>query len=159
MQLYITSIAGEVRRHMEKYQEGFPHWDAHCSHLHWTEVLAEEDRKESIYLTGDSENPLPSPELIQQHNCHTFVIGGLIDHNRHKGASLEAARVRGVSHASLPLGDHIRMTQRRVLAVPHVFEIMLYAANGSLGSEWSAIFHKVIPARKVEAKKENVTSD
>lgn len=151
--LTITSITGKVKELMEKNQHGYANWDAHCTEKHWTEMFTKDDDSSTlspniVYLSGDSTETIAECQEIQAANNGIFIIGGLIDHNRHKGLALERAEKYGVGHGQLPIGDHIRMTQRRILAIPHVFEIMLYAANGINGS-WSEIFNKVIPNRKL----------
>lgn len=139
---------------MEQYQQGFVNWDANCTEKHWTEMFQDEDKlnKNIIYLTGDSPNNIPDTSTIQQQNSNIFIIGGLIDHNRHKEAALEIAKKYQVKHGQLPIREHIQMAHRRILAIPHVFEIMLYASNGTNGSNWNEIFQKVIPIRKLQNK-------
>lgn len=146
---------------MERYQHGFTNWDAICTEKHWKDVFStktkdsEDDPEKSslsekiIYLSGDSPDMVSDCEAIQASNDGVFIIGGLIDHNRHKGLALGRAQAAGVAHGQLPIGEHIRLTQRKILAIPHVFEIMLLAANGTMGGNWADIFQKVIPSRKV----------
>ena len=174
VQLFFTSVTGEVRKMMDRYQTGYKSWDAVVTDRHWKEVFnfqakaadgTEEPQEESskstggskriVYLTGDSPNSLEDCAALQAANEGVFIIGGLIDHNRHKGLTLEratavAAVAGGLEHARLPIGEYISMKQHLILAIPHVFEIMLYAANGTLGDGvgWAEIFHRVIPQRK-----------
>jgi len=154
VQLYITSITGAVKDALERYQHGYQNWDAHCTEKHWTEVFRDNDdgsklNSNIVYLTGDSSDVVPKCSEIQAANNGIFIIGGLIDHNRHKGLALERAQLHSVKHGQLPIGEYIRMCQRRILAIPHVFEIMLFAANGTIGDCWNDIFKKVIPSRKL----------
>ncbi|KAI2803509.1 tRNA methyltransferase 10 [Blomia tropicalis] len=153
VQLYITSISGKLKTIFETYQSGYKNWDCVCSDKHWFEIFMNNNgpglEPNLIYLSGDSENTVGECSEIQQLNNAIFIIGGLIDHNRHKGLALERAKQNKVNHAQLPINDHIQMTQRRILAIPHVFEIMLYAANGTIGQCWPDIFQKVIPIRKL----------
>ncbi|KAH9395594.1 tRNA methyltransferase 10 [Tyrophagus putrescentiae] len=175
VQLFFTSVTGEVRKMMDRYQTGYKSWDAVVTDRHWKEVFnfqakaadgTEEPQEESkvestenpskkriVYLTGDSPNSLEDCAALQAANEGVFIIGGLIDHNRHKGLTLERATAvasGGLEHARLPIGEYISMKQHLILAIPHVFEIMLYAANGTLGDGvgWAEIFHRVIPQRK-----------
>ncbi|CAG6011423.1 unnamed protein product, partial [Menidia menidia] len=101
------------------------------------EVLAKE---ELVYLTSDSPNVLQ--ELDQN---KAYVIGGLVDHNHHKGITFQRAKELGVEHAQLPLGSFVKMNSRKVLAVNHVFEIILaYLEKDS----WQEAFFSVLPQRK-----------
>ena len=136
---------------MDQFQQGYANWDTHCTHKHWTELFTNENglNPNIVYLSGDSSDTLDECKDIQEANNGVFIIGGLIDHNQYKGLALERAQKFQVKHGQLPIGEHIKMTQRRILAIPHVFEIMLYAANGTIGNSWNDIFQKVIPARKM----------
>lgn len=167
VQFYVTSVTGRIKEFLNKNQSGYVHWDAHVSEKHWLDVFKEEVELEKsrgevgrpknlensiIYLTADSPKFVPNCEEIRQENNNIFIIGGLIDHNRHKGLALEKAQNLKVDHAQLPIDEHIKMAQRKVLSIPHVFEIMALASSGEfghLGKSWKEIFEKVIPARKI----------
>lgn len=148
---------------MKTSQSGYLNWDAQCTDKHWTELFKSSDgtlNPNIIYLSGDSPNNIPDCGEIQSRNEHIFIIGGVIDHNQHKGIALERAESFQVQHGQLPIKEHITMAQRRILAIPHVFEIMLLAANNDCGQEWGKIFKKVIPLRKLasENTKKNTES-
>ncbi|KAA8578971.1 hypothetical protein FQN60_007010 [Etheostoma spectabile] len=119
---------------------------------HYSEVVA---REELVYLTSDSPNVLE--ELDHK---KAYVIGGLVDHNHHKGITFERATELGIAHAQLPLSSFVKMNSRKVLAVNHVFEIILaYLEKGS----WQEAFFTVLPQRKgavaVDQEKEEEDSD
>ncbi|XP_054153251.1 tRNA methyltransferase 10 homolog A-like [Oppia nitens] len=147
-QLYITSITSKIKEVFEKSQPGFTNWDAICLDKHWTQVFDDKQTK-VIYMTSDSEHTIPDPKVICDANDFVFIIGGLVDHNRHKGLCHRLAVEKSCKTGRLPIDEYIEMSQRRVLAVNHVFEIMLLASNGSL-LDWTQIFNKVIPLRKLK---------
>ncbi|KAK5942570.1 tRNA (guanine(9)-N(1))-methyltransferase [Knufia obscura] len=123
---------------------------------------------EVIYLTSDS--PYTLTELKPY---HTYIIGGLVDKNRHKGicyktardknAKLQASssisattetngsatttvgRYQEIKTAKLPIGEHMSMTARHVLATNHVVEIMLRWLETR---DWGEAFMSVMPKRK-----------
>ncbi len=95
---------------------------------------------ELVYLTSDSPDTLTELKPYS-----TYVIGGLVDRNRHKGICYKRAMERGVKTAKLPIGDYMQMTSRFVLATNHVAEIMLRWLE--LGN-WGEAFLRVIPKRK-----------
>ena len=95
---------------------------------------------EVVYLS--SESPYILTELKPY---STYIVGGLVDRNRHKGICYKRAMDRGVKTAKLPIGDYIQMTSRFVLATNHVIEIMLKWLE--LG-DWGEAFLRVIPKRK-----------
>ena len=77
----------------------------------------------------------------------TYVIGGFVDRNRHKGATHAKALQLGVRTARLPIGDDSAIVlgkeASRVLAVNHVFELMVRAQS----SDWAAAA-ECLPGRK-----------
>lgn len=108
----------------------------------------EED--EVIYLSSDSPNTL---DRLKPYG--TYIIGGLVDHNRHKGICYKTACDRGIKTAKLPIGEYMEMQSRFVLATTHVVEIMLrWLECGN----WGEAFMTVMPKRKGGKLKEAVGS-
>lgn len=95
---------------------------------------------EVVYLTSDSPDT-----LTELRPYSTYIIGGLVDRNRHKGICYKKAMDRGVRTAKLPIGDYMQMASRFVLATNHVAEIMLRWLE--LG-DWGKAFLQVVPKRK-----------
>ncbi|KAJ5153306.1 tRNA (guanine(9)-N1)-methyltransferase [Penicillium canariense] len=95
---------------------------------------------EVIYLSSDSENILTELKPYS-----TYIIGGLVDKNRHKAVCYRSAVAKGIKTAKLPIGDYIQMDSRRVLTTNHVVDIMLKWLE--LG-DWGEAFMKVLPPRK-----------
>ncbi|KAJ9655670.1 tRNA (guanine(9)-N(1))-methyltransferase [Coniosporium apollinis] len=106
-----------------------------------------ENEGEIIYLSSESENTLTELKPYS-----TYIIGGLVDHNRHKGICYRRATDKGIKTAKLPIGELLQMDSRKVLATNHVCEIMLQWLE--LGN-WGEAFMKVIPKRKKGALKGN----
>ena len=95
---------------------------------------------EVVYLTSDSPNT-----LTELRPYSTYIVGGLVDRNRHKGLCYKRAMERGIRTAKLPIGDYMQMDSRFVLATNHVVEIMLRWLD--LG-DWGKAFLQVMPKRK-----------
>ena len=95
---------------------------------------------EVIYLTSDSPNT-----LTELRPYSTYIVGGLVDRNRHKGICYKRAMEKGIKTAKLPIGDYMQMASRFVLATNHVVEIMLRWLE--LG-DWGKAFLQVMPKRK-----------
>ncbi|KAM6909391.1 tRNA methyltransferase 10 homolog A [Xenentodon cancila] len=138
VQIYLTSLGGQLKQSLDDKDQGWVNWkDITIKTEHYTEIVAKE---ELVYLTSDSPNVLE--ELDQK---KAYVIGGLVDHNHHKGLTFERAKDLGIEHAQLPLGTFVKMNSRKVLAVNHVFEIILaYLEKGS----WQEAFFTILPQRK-----------
>ncbi|XP_028932989.1 tRNA methyltransferase 10 homolog A [Ornithorhynchus anatinus] len=138
VQFYLTSHGGQLKKNMDENDKGWVNWkDIHIKPEHYTEFVAKE---ELVYLTSDSPNVLK--ELDES---KAYVIGGLVDHNHHKGVTYKQALEQGISHAQLPLGDFVRMNSRKVLAVNHVFEIILEYLETR---DWQEAFFTILPQRK-----------
>jgi len=98
------------------------------------------EAREIIYLSSDSPDTLTELKPYS-----TYIIGGLVDRNRHKGICYKRAKDRGMKTARLPIGEYMEMTSRFVLATNHVSEIMVKWLE--LG-DWGEAFLKVVPKRK-----------
>lgn len=96
-----------------------------------------------VYLTSDS------PHTLDELSPYTsYIIGGIVDKNRHKGLCYKRAMERGIPTARLPIGEYMTIQGRTVLTINHVVEIMLKWLE--IG-DWGEAFVSVIPKRK-EAK-------
>ncbi|XP_065453728.1 tRNA methyltransferase 10 homolog A isoform X5 [Chrysemys picta bellii] len=62
-----------------------------------------------------------------------------------KGITYKKALEHGIGHAQLPLGNFVKMNSRKVLAVNHVFEIILSYLEKR---NWKEAFFSVLPPRK-----------
>jgi tRNA (guanine9-N1)-methyltransferase len=102
---------------------------------------------EIIYLTSDSEHTLTHLSPYS-----TYIVGGIVDRNRHKGICYKRAMDRGIRTAKLPIGDYLNMTSRFVLATNHVVEIMLRWLECG---DWAEALSRVIPKRKGGVLKKN----
>ncbi|XP_076167671.1 tRNA (guanine(9)-N(1))-methyltransferase Trmt10A isoform X2 [Ptiloglossa arizonensis] len=136
MQFSLTSFNGKSRTHMQKHN-GYEHWDVK---FHTESYLNIYPKDKIIYLTSESEDIIDHLE----HDC-VYVIGGLVDHNSHKGLCHKIALQAGVKHGQLPLDKFLQMKARKVLTVDHVFEILLRVSEGRT---WQEAFLQVLPERK-----------
>ena len=106
---------------------------------------------EIIYLSSDSENTLTELKPYS-----TYIVGALVDKNRHKAVCYKHAVEKGIKTAKLPIGQYIEMAHRPVLATNHVVEIMLRWLEVR---DWGEAFMKVIPTRKGGALKGKKSED
>ncbi|EPY76138.1 hypothetical protein CB1_001490011 [Camelus ferus] len=108
----IKKLHKQIQRcYAENRRALHPVQDIHIKPEHYSEFIKKEDL---IYLTSDSPNILK--ELDES---KAYIIGGLVDHNHHKGLTYKQASDHGIDHAQLPLGDFVKMNSRKVLAVNH----------------------------------------
>ncbi|GAA5930330.1 hypothetical protein JCM3775_004364 [Rhodotorula graminis] len=105
-------------------------------------------RSTVVYLTGDSPNVLTtlSPG-------HTYILGGIVDHNRYKNLCLDKANALGIAHAQLPIGEFLPELQtRKVLTVNQVYEILVgWVEEGERADGWREALRRVMPERKLNA--------
>jgi tRNA (guanine9-N1)-methyltransferase len=106
---------------------------------------------EVVYLSAESENVL---EQLKPNS--TYIIGGLVDKNRHKGLCYKRALSRGIKTAKLPIGEFLQMKSRQVLVTNHVLEIMLKWLEFG---DWGKAFMEVLPKRKEAALKDEAGQD
>lgn len=106
---------------------------------------------EVIYLSSDS-----SEVLTELKPYSTYVVGGLVDKNRHKGVCYKTAVEKGLRTAKLPIGDYMQMASRFVLTTNHVVDIMLRWLELR---DWGKAFDEVLPKRKGAVLRESKTPE
>ncbi|XP_060042313.1 tRNA methyltransferase 10 homolog A isoform X3 [Erinaceus europaeus] len=134
----IKKLHKQIQRcYAENRRASRPVQDIQVKPEHYSELMRKEDL---VYLTSDSPNVLQ--ELDES---KAYVIGGLVDHNHHKGLTYKQASEHGIEHAQLPLGNFVKMNSRKVLAINHVFEIILEYLETR---DWQEAFFTILPQRK-----------
>ena len=132
--------------------------------------LSKSNKKKIVYLTSDSTTTLNT-----LNDDTIYVIGGIVDRNRLKYATINRAQKElHISTAKLPLTEYLTSTTpistttkskneeiRNVpLTVNHVFDIMLKYKQ--YNNNWERAFQDVLPSRKdkdVPVVKENNNLD
>lgn len=137
--LSVTSLAGTTRSILDKV-DGFPDgWRGFkCDEKSMEDVL---DKSKLVYLTSDSPNVLEEPD-----NNKIYVIGGIVDRNRLKRATIDRAEALGIGHAKLPITQHLTLFSTKVLTCNHVFEILLKYRDCE--KDWKKAMLEVLPKRK-----------
>ena len=120
LDFHLTSVSGRIEAGLRKI-DGFSNWKVTS---HATSHLDVFERERLVYLSSEGTETLWTLDPTK-----VYVIGGLVDHNRLKGLTHERAVLAGIATARLPIDEHMQMSQRRVLAVNHVFDILLHYAN------------------------------
>lgn len=111
----------------------------------------EDQEGEIVYLSSESDNV-----LTQLKPNSTYIIGGLVDKNRHKGICHKRAVNRNIKTAKLPIKEYLEMRDRQVLVTNHVLEILLKWMEFG---DWGKAFMEVMPKRKGGKLREDAGDD
>lgn len=112
LHLYYTGLRENGRIHQALLRnDGYQNWDIKIKNEPYFDVF---DKDRIVYLTSDSDDVLTDldPNSV-------YIIGGLVDHNHHKGLSLDRATEKGFRTARLPLSEHVAIKTRTVLTIVH----------------------------------------
>lgn len=116
---------------------------------HLQEILPKDKEALSkvVYLTADTDEVLESLD-----SGYTYIVGGIVDKNRHKNICINKAKELGLKVGRLPIDKFIKINGRQVLATSHVFEICCKWFEN--GKDWGKAFNEVLPPRKVKQETE-----
>ena len=104
----------------------------------------------SIYLTADSNHVLDDSRITE---TTTLIIGGIVDRNRNKNATLNKAETLSLSSAQLPIGQYLPLKSSKVLTVNHVVQLIVEIMDHH---DWEKALNAVIPNRKRELENTSV---
>ncbi|GAB1602720.1 tRNA methyltransferase 10 homolog A-like [Argonauta hians] len=136
LQLYICGCGGKTQERLDLIGD-CKRWDVKFSPEKYVELF---DTSSLVYLSSESDNVL---DVLDEDKV--YVIGGLVDHNHHKGLCHRLAEEANIYHAQLPISQYLEMKSRKVLTVNHVFEILLQYTQSR---DWKKCLFQVIPERK-----------
>lgn len=150
--MYMTGVGPQVTHNLSK--SNFSHWQGvtitpedYLGHPHFS-VEAQPVSvdgtpnavKQLVYLTSDAEETLETLEP----NC-AYIIGGIVDRNKHKFATFNKAKAQGVRVAKLPIKENFALAATHILTVNHVYNILL---NYAKYQDWVQAIKEVMPNRK-----------
>lgn len=163
--MYMTGVGPQVTHNLNK--SNFSHWQGvtitaqdYLGHPHFSvePQPASTDGtpnvvKQLVYLTSDAEETLETLEP----NC-AYIIGGIVDRNKHKFATFNKAKAQGVRVAKLPIKENFALAATHILTVNHVYNILL---NYAKYQDWVQAIKEVMPNRKgpVELASANEASE
>ena len=76
------------------------------------------------------------------------MIGGIVDRNRLKNLTFDAANEMGIETAALPIGQFLSLSGLNVLTINQVLGILVHFLTN--GGSWEKAFFSTIPLRKVD---------
>ena len=144
------TVASFNKRLKQRFETGLGEYTLWTGNLKFTDKSLTEvaDKEQLVYLTADTDE-----EITKLEPNHTYVIGGIVDKNRHKSLCYNKAKELGIKVARLPIGKYIEVNGRHVLVTSHVYELLCkwYESDGN----WEDAFNKVLPPRKLKPKGES----
>lgn len=139
--LSVTSLGGETKTVLDRI-DGFPEgWVGRGFECHAESMEKVHNTSKLVYLTSDSPNVLEELD-----NDKVYIIGGIVDRNRLKRATIDRAEGLEIATAKLPITEHLNLFSTKVLTCNHVFEILL--KYGDCGKDWKKAMLEVLPKRK-----------
>lgn len=115
------------------------------------DMLHQEDKSNLVYLTADTDEQLETLEPGM-----TYIVGGIVDKNRHKLLCYNKAQKLGIPTRRLPISEYIKIEGRQVLTTTHVIQIMLKYFDTR---DWKQAFEAILPTRKLNASQEQLDSE
>lgn len=141
--LVLTSVKDGIK-------EAFDRQLGEAKYERWVGVTVSEERyvdlykdkkDQLVYLTADSE-----VEIQELSPDDVYIIGGIVDRNRHKNICFRRATELGIRTARLPIGKHMLEGSRSVvMCTNHVLEMLLMYLETR---DWKLSVEKVLPERK-----------
>jgi tRNA (guanine9-N1)-methyltransferase len=110
--LTVTSFGGELQKVLDKKTPSRVHWKG----IEFTSdsYLDRFEKDKLVYLSADSDNV-----AFELDENKVYIIGGIVDKNRHKGLCQKKAEEQGIPTAQLPIGEYLQLATRKVLTVNH----------------------------------------
>ncbi|KAJ1531212.1 tRNA methyltransferase 10 [Nowakowskiella sp. JEL0078] len=148
LNLHASSFNSKIKQVFDKSQPHHQAWDVKFHDQKYKDAFCGRT-KDLVYLSGDSPNVLQHLD-----ESKIYVIGGLVDRNRHKVLGYlcqERAESERIPTARLPISEHIDMKSRQILTINQVFEIL----SGYMETrDWLSVLTRVLPKRKIWTEKQ-----
>jgi len=134
------------------YDLGGHGWAVHCAPQPLSPAAAPPQlgNRKLVYLSAEGETVLDSVQADT-----AYIVGGLVDRNRHKGAAAQRAKDLGLPTVRLPLQENLGMSDATVLTCLHVVQLLLRVWNGA---SWAEACQATLPQRKIANKRPRTAS-
>eukprot|EP00172_Hildenbrandia_rubra_P002327 Plantae.Rhodophyta-Hildenbrandia_rubra.ctg310.p1 GENE.Plantae.Rhodophyta-Hildenbrandia_rubra.ctg310~~Plantae.Rhodophyta-Hildenbrandia_rubra.ctg310.p1 ORF type:complete len:307 (-),score=71.70 Plantae.Rhodophyta-Hildenbrandia_rubra.ctg310:447-1367(-) len=137
LKLSVVGMTKELESKLTSVASG---WDVWPIRVTTKSLLDEFNVKDMVYLTHDAEDVLESLDSEK-----VYIIGGMVDRNRLKGATKKKADEMGLKCARFNLDETITMEGTPVLTVNHCVDLLSHVHSGL---SWTDAYIKVLPPRK-----------
>ena len=136
LNLELCGVSSQMQESLQKVS--YSNWSLSVRNETYLNLF---DKDKLVYLTADSETNLDTfdPESI-------YIIGGIVDHNRHKMLTYNKANSESIKTARLPLNKYVQLQRSSVLAVNHMVALILKYGETQ---DWTLAINEAIPQRKI----------
>jgi tRNA (guanine9-N1)-methyltransferase len=134
---------GKMIGHL-KNVSGFEEWESYGLTISTLpiEQVFQERLRDLVYLTSDAPTVLDKLD-----SGKVYVIGGIVDRNRLRGATVERANKLNITTRRLPISEHLKsMASTKVLTCKHVFDLLLEVRDNN--GDWRNALVEILPSRK-----------
>jgi len=144
-ELHLTQVAngGAVMQECQRQIDGFDSSLIYKTDKHPTDIF---DCSKLVYLTPDAKD-----DLLAIEKDKIYIVGGLVDENVIKGASLHYATTKKISTARLPISTFMvnpSAPSSSVRAVLTIDQVVHMLAMIRCGNQWPQALLECIPKRK-----------
>lgn len=149
-----TLIIANYHQIKENLIQNHINWQVHfindyiIDHLHKNKTLniveqlnAKNINDHCIYLSSDANE-----ELVDLCINKIYIVGGIVDRNRHKNYVYGIGKEKNVRCCRLPIDRYVKMNCVAVLTTNQVFSILMDFYEGR---DWKEAFVNNIPKRKI----------
>lgn len=147
--LSLTSLEGLALEHFQKFS-GFENWRLCRYSESYLEAFAD-SKSNLVYLTADATTVIDELE-----HDKIYIIGGIVDRNRHKHVTLKKATEQHIATARLPIAEHVKVNSSQVLTVNQVMAILLRYLETK---DWRKALEQMVPQRKRAADDKKATAN
>ena len=137
--LILTSITGAMKEAFDKQIPSRHSWIVTETPQSYSEMF-EKEKDKLIYLTAEAEDEI---QVLEKDKI--YVVGGIVDKNRHKGLCYARAKEQGIATARLPIEEYVNQTRSCVMCTNHVVEMLI---KWQETKDWKQAFDAVVPQRK-----------
>lgn len=135
--LTVTGLGGATEQRLATAFPEYTKWGIEFKREPLEEIAV---GRQLVYLSADAEETLDEIEPN-----YSYIIGGLIDRNRHKNIAAQRAKDLQIRSMKLPLSNHIKLKSSQVLTIVHVYDLL--CQQRELDS-WPEAIRAIIPDRK-----------
>jgi len=114
-------------------------WVAFASHEENPAMAFAGETANMMYLSPDAEEVLSTVK-----DGDIFVVGGLVDRNRHVRASIERANSLGLKALRLPIEEHAAVSRNDFLTISDVCWIL---SQFAISNDWATVFENLCQMR------------